>query len=295
MKPAPFDYYAPTSVAEALDHLNQLGYSGKVLAGGQSLIPSMNFRLAQPAALVDLNNVSELFYVKPASDGGILVGAMTRSSTVEHHPDVLKKAPMIGQAMVHIAHPQIRNRGTFGGNLAHADPAGQLPGVAVSLGFRMLIRGKKSGERWVDADDFFMGPFATVIEPDEMLAEVYVPASGPRTGSSYQQVARMRGAQCQAATAVKVTLDQKDRIQKANVVLLAVGERPLIAHKANQLLEGQAPTEEAFRAAANSAAYQEIDPGTDIHATAEYRRHICETLVRRALTEAVQMAKQRGG
>jgi len=295
MKPAPFDYYAPTSVAEALERLNELGYAGKVLAGGQSLIPSMNFRLAQPAALVDLNNVPELFYVKPANDGGFLIGTMTRTSTVEHHPDVLKKTPMIGEAMVHIAHPQIRNRGTFGGNLAHADPAGQLPGVAVSLGFRMLVRSKKSGERWVEADDFFVGPFATVIEPDEMLAEVYVPALAPRTGSSYRQVARVRGAQCQAAVAVKVALDPKGNIQNANIVMLAVGERPLIAHQANKLLERQAPTDAAFQAAANSAAYHEIDPGTDIHATAEYRRHICEVLVRRALKEAVQMAMQRGG
>jgi CO/xanthine dehydrogenase FAD-binding subunit len=126
MKPAPFDYYAPTSLEEALDTLAQLGYDGKVLAGGQSLVAAMNFRMAQPAALVDLNNISELFYIKPAADGGLLIGTMTRSSTVEHDPLIEKKAPLIHEAMPHVAHPQIRNRGTFEGQLLMQTRLGKL-------------------------------------------------------------------------------------------------------------------------------------------------------------------------
>src|SRR5512146_1083821 len=147
MKPAPFEYYAPTSVQEALDRLGQLGYDGKVLAGGQSLIPAMNFRMARPAALVDLNNVAELFYVKPAPQGGYLIGTMTRDVTVENHPEIKAKYDALNKAFYTWAHPQIRNRGTFGGALAHADPAGQLPGVAVALEFRMKVAGKNTGER----------------------------------------------------------------------------------------------------------------------------------------------------
>jgi carbon-monoxide dehydrogenase medium subunit len=295
MKPAPFEYYAPTSIPEALDRLDQLGYDGKVLAGGQSLIPAMNFRMARPAALVDLNAVSELFYVKPAPQGGYLIGTMTRDVTVEDHPEISRKYNALNQAFVTWAHPQIRNRGTFGGALAHADPAGQLPGVSVALEFRMKVMGKTSGERWFDAKDFFVGPFTTVIDPSEMLAEVYIPDLAPRTGTSYQQVARTHGSQFQVAVAVKVVLDSANRCQKANIAMLAVGEQPILAVQAGKLLAGQTLTDQNIAAAAQLVAAKEIDPGTDIHATAEYRRHVTEILVRRALKDAVADANKRGG
>lgn len=294
MKPAPFDYYAPASVEEALEKLAELGYGGKVLAGGQSLIPAMNFRMAQPAALVDLNNIPALQYVNAAPEG-FYIGTMTRDSVVENHPEIKAKMPVIAQAMHHVAHPQVRNRGTFGGLMAHADPAAQMPGVAVAVGFRMKIASKARGERWVDADDFFMGPFTTVIEPDEMLVEVFVPALKAREGVSYQQVERVKGAQSQAGVATFVALNAAGRIEKAKIVVICVGEVPVYTQKASQMLVGQLPSEAVFAEAAKVAATQEIEPGTDIHATAEYRTHIADVLIRRTLKEASDMAQRRGG
>ena len=159
MKPAPFKYYAPATVAEALALLAKHGYDAKVLAGGQSLIPTMNFRLAQPAVLVDLNRVSELFYIKPDNKtGGLLIGAMTRERQVERSQLVAERAPLISETMPHIAHEQIRNRGTFGGCIAHADPAAELPTVAVALKAQIKVRGQ-TGERWVPAEEFFISLF----------------------------------------------------------------------------------------------------------------------------------------
>lgn len=288
MKPAPFEYYAPTSVVEALEILAQLGYDGKILAGGQSLVPAMNFRMAQPAALVDLNNIAELFYVRPAADGGLLIGTMTRDSVVDRDPLVRERFPLINEVMPHIGHVQIRNRGTFGGALAHADPAGQLPMLSLALNARCHIRSQK-GERWVPATEFYLGPFTPAVEPDEMLVEVALPPLAPHSGWSYQQMARQHGAQALVGVAVVVTLDERQRCQAARIALLSVGETPFLATRAMALLQGQAPTAEAIRAAAEQVA-TEIDPGTDIHATAEYRRHVAAVLTRRALTIAFERA-----
>jgi carbon-monoxide dehydrogenase medium subunit len=294
MKPAPFDYYAPSSVPEALDRLAELGYAGKVLAGGQSLIPAMNFRMAQPAALVDLNGIKELDYIRSAPDGGLLIGAMTRDSKVEHDPMVAQRAPIVVEAMPSIAHPQIRNRGTFGGAMAHADPAGQLPGLAVAQEARFLVK-SKTNQYWTEADDFFVGPFGTVIQPDEMLVEVALPALPAHSGACYRQVSRQKGSQALVAVAVFVVLDEKGKCQKANISMLCVGERPLLAREAAKVLVGQLPIAEAISAAAHIAATKEIDPGSDIHATQEYRRYVADVLVQRALTEAFKRAQGRGG
>ncbi len=290
MKPAPFEYFAPSSLEEALDKLAELGYGGKVLAGGQSLIPAMNFRMAQPAALVDMNHVSELFYIKPAPDGGLLIGTMTRTSVVEHDPVVAQKFPFIIENMPHIGHAQIRNRGTFGGAMAHADPAGQLPGAAVALNMRFLIKGKGK-ERWVNAEEFFIGPFMTVIEPEEMLTEVHLPPLPPRTGTAYQQISRQQGSQAQVGVDTIVTLEDNGRIKAARVVLTCVGEMAIYAREASAMLVGEKPSDALFEAAGETAAQREIDPGTDIHATAEYRRSVSQGLVKRALTAAVDRAK----
>ena len=171
MKPIPFDYFAPTSVDEALTHLNELGYAGKVLAGGQSLIPAMNFRMARPGALVDLNNIPDLAYIRPNADGSVAVGTMTRDSAVEKHAVIAERFPLIAEVMTYIAHPQIRNRGTFGGAIAHADPAAQLPALSLLMNAELKIQ-KQGGQRVVAAEEFFFGPFMTVIEPEELLTEV---------------------------------------------------------------------------------------------------------------------------
>ena len=180
MKHAPFEYYAPVNVAEALQTLTDLGYSGKVLAGGQSLIPAMNFRMAQPQALVDITRLKELDFIRLNEDGSLRIGAITRDSVVENHPLVKERAALICETMLHIAHPAIRNRGTFGGAMAHADPAGQLPCVSLALGMRFLIR-KVGGERWVEAASFYQGPLTTGIEVEERLVDMAIPAPLPHS------------------------------------------------------------------------------------------------------------------
>src|SRR5262245_47941340 len=174
MKPAPFEYFSPTNREEALSLLAEYTGEAKPLAGGQSLVPSMNFRLAQPSILVDLNGITDLFGIEAASDGGLRIGAMTRQRSVERSPLVAERAPLIAEAMPHIAHPQIRNRGTFGGSLAHADPAAELPALAVALDARLRVQ-SSNGERVIPASEFFLGLFTTLLEPDELLVEVEIP------------------------------------------------------------------------------------------------------------------------
>ncbi len=291
MKPAPFDSYAPTSVEEALSNLAELGYSGKVLAGGQSLIPAMNFRMARPSALVDLNRVKELFYIKPTAEGGLAIGTMTRVSTVEHSPAVGERFPIITETVKYIAHPQIRNRGTFGGAIAHADPAAQLPAIAVALKAQLVVKSQK-GERTVSADDFFVGPFMTVLEPEEMLAEVILPPLPPRTGGAYKQVSRQRGGYAQAAAVSVVTLDERNRCKEVRLVLFSVGETPILSKYAAKVLVGNEPTAAAIADVAAEVAKSEVDPGSDLHGTAEYRRNLVNVLVGRSLTEAFARASK---
>jgi carbon-monoxide dehydrogenase medium subunit len=293
MKPVHFDYFAPASVDEALDNLAQLGYDGKVLAGGQSLIAAMNFRMARPAALVDLNNVPELEYIKPTADGGLAIGTMTRVYEVEHSPEVLKRFPLLGEVTKFIAHPQIRRRGTFGGAIAHADPAGQLPSISMVMGMKTLIRGKEK-ERWVDASDLIIGPFMTVIEPDEMLSEVVIPPLPPRTGAKYVQVSRQNGGYAQSAVASIVTLDEQERCSAVQMVLMSVAEIPILSVKAAEILVGNKGTAKEIEAVAEAVVAGEIDPATDLHATADYRRAITHTLVKRSLTEAFERARKGG-
>jgi CO/xanthine dehydrogenase FAD-binding subunit len=290
MKPAPFKYLAPTSVEEALSHLAEHGYDAKVLAGGQSLIPTMNFRLAQPAVLVDLNHVSELFYINPDNDGGLRIGAMTREIQVEHDPVVAERAPLITETMPHIAHEQIRHRGTFGGCMAHADPAAELPAVAVALNAGMKVQGQ-AGDRWVSADEFFLSLFTTVMMPDELLVEVAIPAMPARTGWSFQEVARRHGDYALAGVAAMVTLDKKDQCTEARLVYVSVGDRPENAQQATEVLKDQALTPETIEAAAELAATADTDPIKDIHASVEFRRHLVKVLTRKALTQAAARAK----
>jgi carbon-monoxide dehydrogenase medium subunit len=291
MKPAPFKYYAPTTLEEALAYLAEYGYDAKALAGGQSLIPTMNFRLAQPSVLVDLNNIPELFYIHPNENGGLRMGAMTRESQVEHSPLVAERAPLLHETMPHIAHPQIRNRGTVGGTLAHADPAAELPAVSVALKGRFRLR-NQAGERWVAADEFFIGFFTTALEPDELLVEIALPPMPARTGWSFQEIARRHGDYALVGVAAVVTLDDRDRCQQARLVFLSVGDGPVEARQAAETLKGQALTPEAIQAAAETAARADVDPGSDIHASAEYRRHLVQVLTLRALEQALERAKR---
>lgn len=290
MKPAPFKYYAPATLDEALARLAEHGWDAKVLAGGQSLVPLMNFRLAQPSVIVDLNDVSELFYIRPDDDSGLRLGAMTRQCQVEHDPLVAERAPLLHETMPHLAYPQIRSRGTIGGSIAHADPAAELPAVSVALNARFRLRSQQAGERWVPADEFFVGLFTTVLEPDELLVEVALPAMPPRSGWSFMEVTRRHHDFAMAGVAAVVSLDDRGQCEQARLVFLSVGDGPVDARQAAELLRGQPPTPEAIRAVAEAAASADIDPGSDIHASAEYRRHLAKVLARRALTQAFERA-----
>jgi carbon-monoxide dehydrogenase medium subunit len=287
MKPAPFRYYAPKTRAEAAALMAEHAGDAKVLAGGQSLIPTMNFRLAQPAVLVDLNGIGELAYIREGDAEWLCVGAMARQRTVERSPLAARLAPLLHGTMPHIAHFQIRNRGTVGGSLAHADPAAELPAVAVALGANFRIV-SQAGERTVDAEDFYVGLFTTDLAEDEILVEACFPAPLPRSGWSIQEAARRHGDYALAGAAIVAAVDETGLCNYARIVFFSVGDGPMQASNAGSLLIGERPTDEAIRAAAHLAATQEIDPANDIHASARYRRHLAEVLCRRGLEQAFQ-------
>ncbi len=293
MKPAPFKYYAPATVEEALAHLAEHGYDAKPLAGGQSLVPTMNFRLSQPAVLVDLNNVGELFYIRPHDEsGGLRMGAMTRQTEVEFSALVAERSPLFHEAMPRIGFCQTRNRGTIGGSLAHADPAAELSAVTVALDARFRLQ-SQSGERWVPATEFFMGPFFTALDVSELLVEIELPPRPPRSGWCFEEITRRHHDFAMAGVAVLVTLDADEKhCEQVKLILFSVGDGPVEAHQAAVVLKGQVPTPEAIQAAAQVAANDDIDPGGDIHASAEYRRNLAEVLSRRALTRAFERAKK---
>ena len=257
MKPAPFKYYAPSTVDEALVRLAEHGWDAKVLAGGQSLVPMMNFRLAQPAVLVDLNGVSELFYIQTGRSGSLSIGAMTRQRQVELDPRVAERAPMLCEALPKVAHPQIRSRGTLGGSIAHADPSAELVALSVALDGRFRLRSKQR-ERWVAADEFFLGLFTTVLEPDELLVEVELPSMPPRSGWSFMEVARRHHDFALVGVAAVVVLEKaRDpegaRCEQARLVYFSVGDGPVEAHQAAAVLKGEKPTPEAILEAAETA------------------------------------------
>lgn len=290
MKPAPFDYYAPSTTDEALALLTEHGYDAKPLAGGQSLIPTMNFRLAQPAVLVDLNNLPNLAYIEPTDDGGLRIGAMTRQRSIERSALVAERAPLLHATMPYIAHTQIRNRGTIGGSLAHADPAAELPVIAVTLGAQLKVQ-SSGGERWVAAEDFYIGLFTTDLQPEEIVAEIVLPPPPRRSGWSFQEIARRHGDYAIVGVAAHVQVDEQGRCQQAKIGLLSVGEGPVQAQGAMALLQGEAPTADLITAAAEQCATHDIDPTADIHASVAFRRHLAKVLTTRALSEAFQRAQ----
>jgi CO/xanthine dehydrogenase FAD-binding subunit len=289
MKPAPFAYEAPDSLPAALELLARHGGEAKLLAGGQSLIPVMNFRLARPAVLVDLNRLPGLDAVRRSDAGGLLLGAMTRQRRLERDPLVAELALLLHEAVPFIAHPQIRNRGTLGGSLAHADPAAELPAVAVALGARLRLA-RAGAERWVAARDFFAGLFTTALAPDEILLEVELPPPPPRTGWAFLEVARRHGDFAQVGVAARVSLDVEGRCREAGLTFLSVGAAPVAAPRAAAALAGAVPSPSAFAAAAAAVA-DEIDPAGDVHASAAFKRHLARVLTARALARASARAR----
>ena len=291
MKPAPFEYHRPESRAEALALLAEHG-NAKPLAGGQSLIPAMNFRLAMPEVLVDLNAIPDFGYVR-SEDGALRIGAMTRHRAAERSDGVRQFAPLLHEAMPFIAHPAIRTRGTIGGSLAHADPAAELPAVMLALEATIRVE-KRDGSREVPAGEFFTGLFSTALEDGEIVTEIRIPTAlppGVRSASAFLEFSRRRGDFALAGVAARLETDDSGVCTRARVALFGVGDRPMLAVSAAKVIEGQLPTAEVIRAAAETAAKDDIDPTSDIHATSRYRRHLAGVLTRRALAHAASQSK----
>jgi aerobic carbon-monoxide dehydrogenase medium subunit len=288
MKPAPFDYYLPATIDEALDLKARLGGEARFLAGGQSLVPAMNFRLAQPTALIDLNGLAGLAEIVEEADGGLRLGALVRHRDLERRPEVARCHPLLREAAAQVAHSQIRNRGTIGGNLAHAEPASELPSVMVALSARMHAR-SATGERWIAAADFFTGALSTALRDDELLAEIAVPALPARTGTCFLEMARRRGDFALMGVAAMVSLDPTGRCVAARLVYCNADDRPFDAPDAAAALVGERIAAPAVEAAAEAAA-RAMRPAGGVHASAAFQRHLAGVLTRRAVAQAGERA-----
>ena len=289
MKPAAFDYHRVDRVEDALERLADLGEDAKVLAGGQSLVPMMNFRLVRPPALVDITRIPDLKYVMRDGDA-LRVGALTLHREIEllSDPDVVCGYELLPRAAHWVGHYPIRTRGTFGGSIAHADPAAEWCMLAVLLDATIVVTGPE-GEREIAASDFFGGFFTTSLEPGELLVEVRFPRPRPR--AALQEFARRHGDFAIVAAAVALDVEG-DRVSDPRVVVGGVDEVPLRVDAAERVLDGAEPGGEAF-AEAGRAAADAVDPSADVHGSAEYRKELTDVLVRRALAEAMH-ADRRG-
>ncbi|MEV5738906.1 xanthine dehydrogenase family protein subunit M [Microbispora rosea] len=287
MKPPPFVYHGPATLGEALDVLAEAGPGGKVLAGGQSLIPLLNMRLAAPAHIVDVNRVPGLDGIE-AGPPGVRVGALARHAAVERSPGAAAAQPLLRQALRLVAHPVIRNRGTVVGSLVHADPAAEMPAVLALLGgsVRLASRG---GEREVPAAEFFTGPMESALRPGELALSAFFPALPPRSGTAFHEVARRHGDYAVAGVAAAVTLDEDLRVAAARVACVSVGPVPVVLDVTAAC--GPRPAASIKWEAVAEAVRDRIDPEGDIHATADYRRHLAGVLAARALRDAASAAR----
>ena len=287
MKPAPFEYHDPKSVDEALTLLGENGEEAKVLAGGQSLVPLLNFRLAAPESIIDINDLGELAYLR-RKDGILHIGALTRHTGLERSAVVARHWPLLREAILWVAHPQIRNRGTVGGSVAHADPAAELPVALAALDARFKARSLR-GERAIGWRDFFVTHLTTTLEPDELLVEIEVPAVPERSGFAFTEYARRHGDFGLGGAAALLSFDDSGTCTRAAIALLAAAATPIRAERAEQLLLGTSVDGDAA-AAAGAAAVEGIAPTGDIHGSSEYRTKLIRALVRRALVSAAGRA-----
>jgi CO/xanthine dehydrogenase FAD-binding subunit len=289
MKPPKFRYFAPQSVGEALALLAEHADEARVLAGGQSLVPLMNMRLVHPGVLVDINNIDELAYIN-AWDGGVAIGTMTRDAALLGDRTVTERLLMLTEAAHCVGHPAIRNRSTVGGSIAHADPAAELPAVMVALNAEFVAR-SRSGSRTISAQDFFKGYLTTDLKEEEMLTELRIPGLPSRSGSAFVEFARREGDYALAGVAAVITLDSNGTIADARLGLCSVGPAPVRPQAAEALLHGQRPGNEAWAAAASAVVSILDNPLSDIHGSADYRRHLAGVLTRQALTTAAERAE----
>ena len=292
MKPARFDYYAPSSLDAALELLDRYGEDARVLAGGQSLMPLLNLRLARPAVIVDLNRVAGIADLAEA-EGGLRVGAMVRERNVELSPLVRERSPLLAAALPLIGHFQIRNRGTIGGSIAHADPSAELPAVAVALDAEMTIASKGS-ERTVAAGDFFVSDFTTRLEPAELLTGVRYPAWPQGRGWAIDEVCRRDGDFAMVGAVAALGVTGAGSCEDPRVVLFGVADKPLRLASVESSLAGRTLDRDALDEA-SALASRDVDPAGDVHASAEYRREVAGTLTRRVLAAAWERSERLNG
>jgi carbon-monoxide dehydrogenase medium subunit len=295
MKPAPFEFHRALSTDDAvaaLSHGIKDGLDTKVIAGGQSLVALMNMRLARPQVLVDLNEIDELSYIRPGQDA-LRVGAMTRQRELEFSDEVRNGWPLLSEALPFVAHTPIRSRGTLGGSLAHADPGAELCAVGLALDASVKLHGPR-GERTLPLDEFFLGPFTTALEPDEILVEVVFPRTPEVSGWAFEELARRRGDFALAGVAAQVGCGKDGLINHARLAYISMGPKPVRATEAEASLIGEDLNWEAFEAAAR-ATIDGLEPLPDIHAGSEYRSHLARVLTIRALGRAAERIKHLGG
>lgn len=288
MKPAPFEYFAPTSVSDALALLGRHGDGAKLLAGGQSLVPLMSMRLARPDAVIDLNRIRDLAYIGDA-EGGLRIGAMTRQEAVERSSLVAARHPLLPEALALVGHPAIRNRGTIGGSLAHADPAAELPAVILALDGRMTATGPR-GERTLPASVFFVDALTTALAADEVLTEIALPAPPRSAGTCFMEVARRHGDFALVGAAVIVAPAGDGTCGHVRIALCGVGGRPIRLEGAEAMIAGRRP-DGALLEAVQARVSETLEAGGDLHASADYRREVAGVLVRRTLAVAWQRSR----
>ncbi len=287
MIPPSFDYVAPQTLADAVAALGQYE-NAKVLAGGQSLIPVMRFRLAAPSVLVDINRIEGLSYIKE-EDGWLKIGAMTRESTLEHSSLIQEKYPLLADVVTVISDPVVRNMGTIGGNLANADPGNDHPAVMLAYGAQVVAVGPQR-EHVIPIESFFLGFYESALAPNEILTEVRIPSAKPRSGGAYLKLERKVGDFATVAVAAQVELDASGNFASVGLGLTNVGLTAIKANEAEEFLEGKTPSDENFRQAAQLAS-DASQPTADTRGSEDYKRSLVKTYTIRALRKAVERAK----
>ena len=289
MKPAKFEYKDPQSVEEALDLLKQYGWDAKILAGGQSLVPMLNFRLASPEILIDINKLQDLDYVRE-TDGKLAIGALTRQTTLEFSDTVKSKCGLLADATELIGHPQTRNRGTVGGSIVHADPTAELTAIARALDAEMVIR-SQDGERTDSAEDFFVSVMTTNLEPEELLVEVRFPILPAGTGWAFEEFVLRHGDFAVVGVTAAVTLDANEVCTDARLAAIGVDETAFRDPAVEAILKGEKITDAALEEVGNQLS-DKVDPFDDLHASAAQRKHLVGVLAKRAVQKAADLALQ---
>ena len=285
MKPPKFEYFAPETVAEATELLGRYGVEAKVLAGGQTLMPLLNMRLVRPQVIVDINRVQDLEYISAPLEGGMVMGALARQRSVELDPVVRERFPIIPVALSHLGHIQIRNRGTIGGSLVHADPAAELPALALALDAQVILT-SKGDQRTVEARDFFLDPLTVNIEPEELLTEVRIPPLQGDWRWGFQEVCRRDGDFAMVGAATLLRMDQDGVCAECRLSMFGVGPKPVRLAEVEEMLAGQRLTGQLLAQAGRLVA-QTLEPDSDIHASATYRKEVGGVVARRTLASAI--------